>query len=65
MVKIGITGGIGSGKTTIATLLKDRGYPVYIADSEASVLINTHPSIRKALTDQFGSSLYDLSLIHI
>ena len=48
MVKIGITGGIGSGKTTIATLLKDRGYPVYIADSEASVLINTHPSIRKA-----------------
>ncbi len=64
MVKIGITGGIGSGKTTIAALLKDKGYPVYIADSEASVLINTHPSIRKALTDQFGSSLYDKGVLN-
>lgn len=59
MVRIGITGGIGSGKTTVAALLKDRGYPVYIADTAASLLINTHPSIRKALTDKFGDSIYD------
>ena len=33
---IGLTGGIGSGKSTIAGILKQLGYPVYLADPEAS-----------------------------
>ena len=37
---IGLTGGIGSGKSTIAGILKQLGYPVYLADPEASRLIN-------------------------
>lgn len=49
MKAIGLTGGIGSGKSTVARILKHMGYPVYIADKEASHLMNTHPEIRKEL----------------
>ena len=40
MLKIGLTGGIGSGKSTIAKIIETLGYPVYISDSKASELIN-------------------------
>lgn len=58
MLKIGLTGGIGSGKTTIAKAFHGLGYPVYIADTEASRLINHSPEIRKALTALFGEGIY-------
>ena len=40
MLKIGLTGGIGSGKSTIAKIIATLGYPVYISDFKASELIN-------------------------
>ena len=43
---IGLTGGIGSGKSTIAGILKQLGYPVYLADPEASRLINRSVEIQ-------------------
>lgn len=58
MQTIGLTGGIGSGKSTIARILKQLGYAVYIADTEASRLINTHPLIRQALIQHFGTAIY-------
>jgi len=58
MIKIGITGGIGSGKTTIASLLEVMGIPVYIADIESKVLTEDSPNIRKKLIELFGSQLY-------
>ncbi len=58
MLRIGITGGIGSGKTTIARMLADKGFPVYIADREASRLIRSDPFIRKTLCDLFGADIY-------
>ncbi len=58
MKAIGLTGGIGSGKSTVARILKHMGYPVYIADKEASHLMNTHPEIRKELKKQFGTTIY-------
>lgn len=64
MLRIGITGGIGSGKTTIASILGNKGYPVYIADTRASTLINSHPSICKALTDKFGDSIYEQGILN-
>ncbi|KGO90772.1 dephospho-CoA kinase [Flavobacterium suncheonense] len=47
---IGLTGGIGSGKSTIAAYFKKRGIPVYIADEEAKKLMNTPEVIKKVQT---------------
>ncbi|MDL2245426.1 dephospho-CoA kinase [Parabacteroides sp. OttesenSCG-928-J18] len=58
MKTIGITGGIGSGKTVIATLLGVMGIPVYIADDESKKLTDSSPIIREQLTTLFGSDLY-------
>lgn len=59
MVKIGITGGIGSGKSVVATLLRLYGIPVYIADEESKRLTNSSPVIRRALVDLVGEAVYD------
>ena len=58
MIKIGITGGIGSGKSVVASLLKISGIPVYIADIESKHLTATSPVIRKKLISLFGEELY-------
>lgn len=55
---VGLTGGIGSGKSTIARILHILGYPVYIADKEASRLINIHPGIRRDIIQNFGDAVY-------
>ncbi|OAV66604.1 Dephospho-CoA kinase [Bacteroidales bacterium Barb6XT] len=61
MIKIGITGGIGSGKTTVAALFEILGVPVFIADEESKRLADTSPRIRRQLTDLLGSDLYPTS----
>ena len=58
MIKIGITGGIGSGKSVVATLLELSGIPVYIADTESKLLTATSPVIREKLIALFGEQLY-------
>ena len=58
MLRIGLTGGIGSGKSTIAQVFEILGYPVYISDKMASVLMNEDEAIRKRLTALFGQSIY-------
>ena len=58
MIKIGLTGGIGSGKSVVAALLEVTGIPVYIADTESKRLLNTSPLIREQLVLLFGKSLY-------
>ena len=58
MKKIGLTGGIGSGKSTIAQAIKHIGYPAYIADEEAARLMNSHPDIRKDITERLGANCY-------
>ena len=57
--KIGITGGIGSGKTTVCMIFQTLGIPVYDADTRAKELMNTNPVLRAALTDYFGNSIYN------
>lgn len=58
MIKIGITGGIGSGKTVVASLLNLYGIPVYVADTESKRLTDTSPVIKEKLTALFGENLY-------
>jgi dephospho-CoA kinase len=57
-MKIGITGGIGSGKSYVCRLLEQRGYTVYDCDSAAKRLIRTSPFIRRRLTALIGPETY-------
>ena len=58
MVVVGITGGIGSGKTTIANYLKSFGIPLYVADKEAKALMNRSKVIKQKLIQLFGDEAY-------
>lgn len=55
---IGITGGIGSGKTTVAKMFQDLGVPLYIADDRAKHLMNTSEVIKNELIELFGKEAY-------
>jgi dephospho-CoA kinase len=55
---IGITGGIGSGKTTVASMLKSFGYHVYDTDFEARRLQNEHDGIINKTKELFGEEIY-------
>lgn len=59
MKVVGLTGGMGSGKTTVANMFKALGIPVYIADTEAKNLTVTSRSIRKAIIDLLGEDAYN------
>lgn len=55
---VGITGGIGTGKTTVAKIFNELGIPVYIADDEAKALMNRSKVIRRKLVALFGEKAY-------
>ena len=57
-MKIGITGGIGSGKSYICRLLEQRGYAIYDCDRAAKRLIRSSPFIRRRLTALIGPETY-------
>ncbi len=59
MKRIGLTGGIGSGKSYVATILERMGYPVYYSDARAKQLTNEHPEIQQGLIALFGLSIYE------
>ncbi len=58
MIKVGITGGIGSGKTVVAELFRLHGIPVYDADMQAKLLNDTSETIREKIILRFGNDLY-------
>lgn len=55
---VGLTGGIGSGKTTVAGMFKDLGIPVYNADREAKNLMNTSDPLKKGIRALFGEKAF-------
>lgn len=59
MKKIGICGGIGSGKSVVSRVLRNLGFDVYDSDSAAKSLMNTDISVRAALIEKFGKEVYD------
>jgi dephospho-CoA kinase len=58
MTVIGVTGGIGSGKTTFCRFLESRGIPVIYADTLAKELMVSNDTLKKAIVDQFGRESY-------
>ena len=59
MYKIGVTGGIGSGKSTVCELLRDRGVAVYDSDSRAKQLMAESEALREQLIAAFGAECYN------
>jgi dephospho-CoA kinase len=58
MIKIGLTGGIGSGKSTVAKVFEVLGIPVYYADDAAKRLMNEDENLKIKLVELFGIQVY-------
>jgi len=58
MLKIGLTGGIGSGKTTVARIFETLGIPVYYADEATKRLMNDDLSLKQSIIHHFGEASY-------
>src|SRR5687768_7208008 len=58
MLKIGLTGGIGSGKSTVAKIFESLGIPVYYADDATKRLMNTNEALRSEISKHFGKDAY-------
>lgn len=59
MIKVGVTGGIGAGKSLICRIFESMSYPVYYADARAKQLIHEHPILKKGIIDLLGPESYD------
>lgn len=60
---IAITGGIGSGKSVVSSILKNMGYNVYDSDNEARILMNDSNDIKESIQKAFGKSLVNNGII--
>ena len=61
MKRIGISGGIGSGKTFISNIFKENNYKIFNSDLVARDILNNDKSIRNKIISSFGNDSYDLS----
>ena len=57
MIKVGLTGGIGSGKTTVANIFKQLGVPIYFSDDRAKYLMLHNQFLRESLISLFGDKV--------
>ena len=58
MLKIGITGGIGSGKTTVCKVFELLGIPIFYADTAAKLILKTDPVLKEEILKTFGEKTY-------
>lgn len=58
MIKVGLTGGIGSGKTTVAKLFAQKGIPIYYADTRAKYLMTFNKPLKAKIINTFGKIVY-------
>jgi len=61
MIKVGVTGNIGSGKSTVCRIFEILGVPVYYADDRAKEILQTDPAVMHAVRALFGDDVYDAS----
>ena len=55
---IGLTGGIGSGKSTVAKFIEEMGFPVYYSDTRAKEIVNDNPQLKQQITALLGEEAY-------
>ncbi len=55
---VGLTGGMGSGKTTVARIFEELGIPVYFADDQAKKLMQTDDELKENIIREFGNNVY-------
>ncbi len=58
---IGITGGIGSGKSTVAHFIEEMGYPVYYSDTRAKDIVNDNDHLKNSIIQLLGAESYDVN----
>lgn len=58
MYKVGLTGGIGSGKSTVCAMLRERGVAVYNSDERAKELMNSDTAIKQRIIARFGAESF-------
>jgi dephospho-CoA kinase len=58
MIIVGLTGGIGSGKTTVGRMFVELGVPIYDSDKEAKKLMQSSKKLRRAIKTLFGKKAY-------
>jgi dephospho-CoA kinase len=58
-IRIGITGGIGVGKSTVCSIFRQLGVPIYYADVRAKLLMNEDTDLKKKIKQAFGWDTYD------
>jgi len=63
VLRVGLTGGIGSGKSTVAKIFEVLGIPVYYADIAAKKLMNENEGLRVAITKNFGEQAYTNNIL--
>ena len=59
MLKVGLSGGIGSGKTTVSKVFQTLGVPVFYADDVVKNLYNTNKRLRERMINLFGTTIYE------
>ena len=58
MMRVGLTGGIGSGKSTVARMFEALGIPIYDSDMQAKILMSNSEKLKKAITQLLGKNAY-------
>jgi len=64
MIKVAITGGIGTGKTTVSSMFADKGVPVFNSDEVAKEIMNTNSLLKSEIVKAFGNKAYDKNILN-
>ena len=64
MLRIGVTGGIGSGKSSVCEIFSHLGIPVFHADLEARKLYGTHEGLKQQILNYFGADVYENGILN-
>jgi dephospho-CoA kinase len=64
LIKIGITGGIGSGKTLVSSIIEKLGYPIFYSDIEAKIVLDSDQKVKSEMVHLFGGDIYSFNKLN-